>query len=306
MEPENESPEPAAHDDPDVAALLRFTPVVRRNRRRDGWPAEVQRGFIVKLVECGSASKAAYAVGRTLSGAYKVRTAGGGEEFAEAWDGAVDLFLDRNPRVPRTGRWRPSDGKAPPPGEAPEPEREPDEDALWQQFQDGILLIYLRKLGSERAARLDGRIVEADFTVRQLSWLEVALDLAGLGDRVVELLKGLNRGGRHAGEIAATPVSLLLDKLRRSYWERCEEPERPPAAPLGRHDDDIATGQPLECQHWPERDGNAFGPSSKHEEHLRRNAEAQRAWEEKAKADAEEWRRRESENGRATEEEGEP
>jgi hypothetical protein len=87
-------------------------------------------------------------------------------------------------------------------------------------------------------------------------------------------------------------MSLYLGQVRRAYWESCGEPERPPPAPLGNHDDQVATGRPMGPQHWPERDGDRFGDSQQREEHLRRNAEAQRAWEEKAKADAEAWRRR--------------
>ena len=282
-------------EDPEIQALLDFEPVHRRTRRRDGWPPEVQRGFIVALASCGNAGKAAHAVGRTMSGAYKVRTAGGGEGFGEAWDKAVDLFLERNPQMPRTGRWRASDGKAAPPA-ASAPQPEPDEEALWQALCDSIFMKYLLKVEAERSARLAGRIVEADLYVRQLTWLEVTLDLAGLGERAVEMFKALERGGRHAGQITATPVSLVLDQLRRSYWQRLDDPERPPLAPLGHHDDEVATGQPLECQHWPERDGDGFRPSARHEEHLRRNAEAQRAWEEKAKADAEAWAKRSTES----------
>src|SRR5688500_470963 len=69
----------------EIDALLGFTPVDRRTRRRDGWPADVQRGFVAALAECGNAGKAAHVVGRTMSGAYKVRTAGGAESFALAW-----------------------------------------------------------------------------------------------------------------------------------------------------------------------------------------------------------------------------
>lgn len=277
--------------------MLDFKPVPRRCSRRDGWSAEVQRGFIVALTELGNPAKAAHAVGRTMGGAYKVRTSGGAEGFAAAWDKAVDLYLDRNPKEPLTGRWRPSDAKAAPPpapGPEPEPEPEPDEDALWHALCDSIFMKYLLKLDAERDARLAGRIVEADLYVRQLTWLEVALDLGGQGPRAIELLNGLKRGERHAGEIVATPVSLVLDQLRRSYWARCDEPERPPLAPLGIHDEEAAAGQPLECRHWPERDGPGFGPSPQSEAHLRRNAEAQRAWEEKARKDAEAWAAREA------------
>jgi hypothetical protein len=60
--------------------------------------------------------------------------------------------------------------------------------------------------------------VEADFIVRQLTWLEVTLDLAGDVPAVVDLLAELKRGGLRLGRIVATPMSLFLDDLRRLYW----------------------------------------------------------------------------------------
>lgn len=273
--------------DPEIDALLDFEPVYRRIRRSDGWPADVQRRFIAALARSGSVEHAAFAVNRSDGGAWKLRGHGSGQSFAGAWDKAVELWHARNPKQSRRGgrargAWKPE----------PEPEPQLDEDAFWELFQESILMKYLQKLAAERGARLEGRIVEADFYVRQLTWLEVTLDLAELGDKAVELFKGLSRGERNLRDIAATPMSVVLDTLRRSYWRRHGEPERPPLPPLGHHDDACAVGEPLESQHWAERDGEGFGPSPQRDEHLSRNAEAQRAWESKAKADAEEWRKR--------------
>jgi len=273
--------------DPEIDALLDFEPVYRRIRRSDGWPPEIQRGFIAALARSGSVEHAAYAVHRSDGGAWKLRGHGSGQSFADAWDAAIDLWHARNPKQSRRGgrargAWKPE----------PEPEPEPDEDARWSEFQDGILLKYLEKLDGERVARLNGRIVEADFYVRQLTWLEVALDLAGRGDEMIEMLKGLARGERNVRHIVATPVSLLLDQLRRAYWAKREEPERPTLPPLGEQDAGAALGEPPESRYWPERDGQGLGPSSRHAAYVERNADAQRAWEEKAKADAEAWRQR--------------
>lgn len=81
----------AADPDPAIAALLGFAPVLRRNRRRDGWSEERQRAFVAALARCGSVGEAADSVGRTYAGARKVRSAGGSGEFAAAWDKALDL-----------------------------------------------------------------------------------------------------------------------------------------------------------------------------------------------------------------------
>ncbi|HMG47885.1 MAG TPA: hypothetical protein VK614_10545 [Allosphingosinicella sp.] len=147
----------------------------------------------------------------------------------------------------------------------------------------------MMKLSQERAARLAGRIVEADFYVRQLTWLEVALDLGGGGAKA---LKMLERGDHHAGQIVATPMSVLLGEVRRAVWAKMDEPDRPPRPSLGRHDDEISTGAPMECQYDPARDGDRAGWPQRGGEREAIAAEAQRAWEEKAKADAAAWRTR--------------
>src|SRR5688572_24079157 len=92
------------HPDPEVEALLQFEPVVRRCVRHDGWLPERQREFIVALTVLGNPEQAAIAVGGRMSGAYKLRTAEGGEGFAAAWDGALALHLRRHPRPEPKGR----------------------------------------------------------------------------------------------------------------------------------------------------------------------------------------------------------
>ncbi|MGQ0588597.1 MAG: hypothetical protein ACT4N8_03560 [Sphingosinicella sp.] len=289
-EPTPESPDPPPPDpaalaegDPEIAALLGFEPVVRKCKRRDGWTVERQRGFIAALARIGNVDFAAHEVGRTSAGAWKLRSDAGGTSFAAAWDGAIDLFHARNPGTSRRGGRARGAWASPPP---PPPPEEPDEDARWQELCDGILTKYLLKLEAEREARLAGRIVEADYYVRQLTWLEVALDLGGLGEHAVAMLMGLKRGERHAGQIAATPVSLLLDQLRRAYWEEEGGPERPPPPALGPHADaDASPGEPLECQ-WTGY-GEADREARQRKEAIQ--AEAQRLWEEKAKTDAAAW-----------------
>ncbi|HEX9946897.1 MAG TPA: hypothetical protein VGA98_05085 [Allosphingosinicella sp.] len=284
------------HADPEVEALLHFPPVVRKCVRHDGWLHERQVEFIIALTILGHAEQAAQAAGGTLSGAYKLRTANGGEGFAAAWDSALALHLRRNPRPDPKGR--PSRGEiesgtgrkawpAPPPPPVPEPEEEAREQ---EEMLDNILVTYLMKVSAEREARLSGRIVEADLYVRQLSWFEVVIDLAGRGP---ELLMRLRRGDLHPGKIVATPMSLLLARARRKIWELHGEPERPPEPQLGRHDDEIATGPPLESQRTdPHLSDSEWRRRQAEKQALA--AEAQRAWEEKARAESEEWRKRES------------
>jgi hypothetical protein len=249
------------------------------------------------LARYGSPWQAAIQVERTESGAYKVRTSAGGESFAAAWDAALALYHRRNPRPlpkgrPSRGEILSGAGRTPWPAASaspPPPDPEAQERAKEEAF-DGLLEKYILKLDAERQARLGGRPVEADFYVRQLSWFEVALDLGGRGADLLELLK---RGHLHPGRIVATPLSLLLDQARRLYWREQGGPDRPPPPDLGRHDDEVATGPPLECQRMEPGISDSEW-RRRQEEKQALAAEAQRAWEEKAKTEAEAWAKREA------------
>jgi len=294
---------PQAASDPEVEALLQFEPVVRKCVRHDGWLPERQREFIVALTVLGSAEQAAIAVGGTMSGAYKLRTADGGEGFAAAWDSALALHLRRHPRPepkgrPSRGELKSGVGRRPWPAAAATPPEGWVDPAKYyltpSEFGQGILKRYWLKLGQERQARLEGRIVEADYYVRQLTWLEIALDLGG---NAIELLTELKRGGREINNIIATPMSALLEAVRRNRWKEQGEPDRPPSAPLGDHDDAVATGERSHREYRWERDGPEKDWKLGEDEKAALRAEAQRAWEEKARSDSKEWAKRESRGG---------
>jgi hypothetical protein len=286
------------HPDPEVEALLHFEPVVRKCVRHDGWLHERQIEFIIALTVLGHAEQAAHAVGGTMSGAYKLRTANGGQGFAESWDQALALHLRRNPRPDPKGR--PSRGElqsgagrkawpgggAPAAGEPVDPEQQArDADRFW----DDILKLYRIKLTMERQCRLEGRIVEADYYVRQSSWLEVVLDLGGRALKALEALRS-GEGGLFA--VAATPLSEYLGQVRRGIWLEKGEADRPPPSPFVRRDGRFATDP--RPSYRPERDGDEREWLRRQDEQARLAAEAQRAWEEKARADSEDWARREA------------
>ncbi len=267
--------------DPEIAALLGFSPVLRKCKRVDGWTPDRQRTFIAALARLGDVDRAAQSLGRTASGAFKVRTSAGGDGFADAWDAALTLFHARNPGLSRRG------GRARPPWIPPEPD--PEEDEPFELAMDDVLKSildrYRKKLQQERECRLAGRIVEADYYVRQLTFIEIALDLGVAADALHDLFRS---GEVDLFHTIGTPMSILLDRLRRDYWREKGEPDRIPAALLGEHDDQIATG-PRSSHYRADKDGP-------YDEWLARNAaldalqaEAQRLWEEKAKADAEAW-----------------
>jgi len=281
MEPESPGP---LDPDPEIAALLEFEPVVHRMPRADGWTPERQRGFIAGLAETGCQEQAAHAVGMTARGAYSLRKQIGAEGFKAAWAEAVALHKMRLTRRTR----RPCAA-----GETGAEQLYYDPDAIpfveVDELLAGILDRYRRKLQQERECRLAGRIVEADYYVRQLTFIEIGLDLAGNAHALYDFFGG---NELDVFRTAGTPMSVLLDRLRRDYWREKGEPDRMPPALLGKHDDRRAAAHRGGHYHDPAEDGD-------YDEWIARTArieaiqaEAQRLWEEKAAADAAEWAER--------------
>lgn len=258
-----------------------FTPVPRKCRRRDGWTAERQQGFIAALRQLGDPEKAAQTQGLTGNGAYQLRKAAGAESFAAAWDAAVDQAGRR-----RGGR----------PTGADPPEANDDDGARASAvLLDQLIAKYGLKLGQERRARLEGRIVEADFYCRQLSCLEVMLCLADGG---LELLQSLRAGHYGVLDIAATALSNHLEQVRRSIWREKGEADRPPPTMVARlegargeigiaHDDAIRGGSEKHMQ----------SQIAAKEARARIMAEVQAEWEERARTDAAAWAAREAKIG---------
>lgn len=271
-----------AAGDPEIAALLSFTPVPRKIVRPDGWDAARQRGFIAWVAAGGNAIAAATAVGRSLSGARQIRREDALGEFTAAWTGAVALYDSRHtPAGPPRPQAPPPQDHAPRPAPASEAAPDEMEEAEQQELLDEIFRRYAVKLEAERASRLEGRIVEADFYARQLSFIELVLDIGG---RAQELLHFLSWDGLHLLQVSATPGSVLLEKARRAFWLEKGEADRPPPAPLGRHNERFATG---EDDYDPVRDGTRKEWELRQKEKHRLAAEAQAEWEARARAEAE-------------------
>jgi hypothetical protein len=301
MDQEPESPFDLPADDPELAALLRFEPVPRKQSRAGGWwSPENQRLFIRVLAETGDYRLAAEAVGLSANSAYQLRKEAGSDDFRRAWEEAVALHRRRHRPAAfasnrharraqdaraRRGAWS---------GQADEPELE---EAEREKLLDEIMKRYIVKLKAERRARLEGRIVEADDYVRQLTCIELILDIGG---RTQLLLDNLRLGDLHLLKVSATPGSALLEKARRAVWLEKEELDRPPPAPLGRHNGLFATGRD---DYDPARDGDRKDWERKQAERRRLAAEAQREWEERAKGEAE---ARASRQGDAGPAEGDP
>ena len=292
--------------------LLEFTPAPRQNKRQDGWTPTLQRFFIAKLAETASPTLAAEALGKNRYGAKKVYKTAGADSFRAAWDRAVAIGEGRiaaeivaanaelaglKPPARDLRRKTPT----PPFGEEDCEDAWDDSDSV--DLGDGLVMPrlmeelfgkYLLKVQAERNARMEGRIAEADFCLRQLSFFEVAIDI-GDDDGLYAALQSLRRDGVAHGDIAETDASRFLGCIRRAVWEDEEgEPERPalPAPHLLKDEGTFRTeplhhngpyNHPAEgygAEQWAELD---LGQRKQaYEEQFARAAEQQIRWERRA------------------------
>jgi hypothetical protein len=146
------------------------------------------------------------------------------------------------------------------------------------------------KLRQERRARLAGRVAEADLYVRQLTWLEVVVDV-GTGDGM-RVFQDLRLGGYDLVHIAETPMSRLLGRVRRAHWAEAGEPDRPepPAEDYLEHHHGFSTEPPEATRGGVEL--SYAEQQQRYEERHAREADALLAWEEQAREQAAQWRER--------------
>jgi hypothetical protein len=78
---------------PRPPALTDFAPVPRQFDRADTWTPEVQRAFIEWLADLGSVTEACRMVGRSTTGAYRLKRHPEAGEFAAAWAAALAIAV---------------------------------------------------------------------------------------------------------------------------------------------------------------------------------------------------------------------
>ena len=303
--------------DPEIAPLLNFEPVVRKVKRPDGWTPELQRELIARIASTGTLQSAVWQMGKHATGAEALYKVPGAASFRASWDAAVIMGrrrngLDSNPPYagPVPGIQRRALARALP----AEPEQlndnglPVDEEQMWDLVHN-LGARFSRKVVAEREARLAGEIVAADFYLRQITFLEVMLDLTAkrLGWDAAEMLRELRCGEHHVTNIVSTPLADWLDRARRIWWSQEGEPDRPPHPDvrfLQRH----STGDG-ECSTYV--DQHAYGALTtpargytkeqwaemSHEEQrlararqYERDAAEQMEWEARARAQSEAWR----------------
>jgi hypothetical protein len=294
----------------DLGDLLDFEPVPRRVARADGWTPEIQRAYVAALAVTGSERRACAVVERAAYGITQLRKAKGNESFLAACDKATEIWHERE-RVRRSdnllaaargeaartrGRprlaWSAAQTRGGPPTPT-SPEAPPDparEEERRREFLGRMLRLYNIKLKQEREARLAGEISAADFYARQVTFLEAWADLVGTD--LFRLMTEWREGEFGLLDIAQTPMSRLLDDVRREHFARCGEPGRPPPpAPDLLVDHGRFSTEPLEyCTSDSDRTMNE--QLQDFADRHRRDAEAQVEWEAKARRDYE--RRRDS------------
>ena len=217
----------------DFGDLLDFEPVPRKIRRVDGWTADRQRAFIAASPVTGSPRQAARAVGKAQWGVDRLRKAKGAEGFSAAWDRAMAMAAGERPPPPRR-RHRRGDrggrgGAWPRRRRRRTPGRGGARPGRTRRFWSIVEILFgkylLQARGQERRARLEGRIAEADFYVRQITCLEVSLDMVS-GDGM-KIMREFRCGGHDLLHIAETEMSRLLDDCPPPALGAGGDPPRP-------------------------------------------------------------------------------
>ncbi len=280
--------------------LLDFEPVPRKPRT-DGWTPGRQRAFIAGVALSGSRKAAAEAVGMSESGVTHLLNSEGSEGFRRALEAAQRVALEEGRfRVAQSelrggepaGQMRregSGGGCSAEPEQTPEQAKAKEVEAV-EDFLKVILRKYVLKAGQERDRRLEGKIVEADWYLRQLTWLEVAIDVGAQGDGFA-VLERLRRGDIPIGDVVETPMSRLLGEARRTVWAARGEPERPEHPPrryLVQHD-----GFCTEPGESAPRDGLSVDETwRRFDEQHAADARAQIEWEARAAEQSAAWRAR--------------
>ena len=245
--------------DPEIAPLLTFTPVTRQINRPNGWTPELQRELIARIAATGTLQQAVWQMGKHSTGAEGLYKKADAVSFRASWDAAIIIGRRRNGldsappfagAVPGITR-RAGRGRQPEPEPAPE---EVSEERKWELIHS-IGLKFMRKVAAEREARRNGEIVAADFYLRQITFLEVMLEMTSkaFGWDVQAVLTNLRRGDHHITAIVNTELSDWMDRSRRAWWAQEGEPERPAFPDVRflkpRRDQDGAYGTAIDQGH---------------------------------------------------------
>lgn len=97
-----------------------------------------------------------------------------------------------------------------------------------ERSRQKTLDLYRTKVQLERRARLEGRVVEADLTLRQLTHLELVLVTGVETTDLIDYATGHYEAEHPDHERFADPISDTLAAAREEIWAKLGDPPRPP------------------------------------------------------------------------------
>lgn len=105
------------------------------------------------------------------------------------------------------------------------------DDALTEE----LLRRYKAKIREERRYRLDGDVIAADYTLRQLAHIEMFIVTQGATGKLSDMIAAHHeKNGRYSPDLYAPGISDELAGIRAEVWAQLGDPPRPPI-PLPRH-----------------------------------------------------------------------
>lgn len=135
---------------------------------------------------------------------------------------------------------------------------------------------YEAKVKTERRHRLAGEVIAADYTLRQLTHIELVLSMGGRSAEMLDMWStadGQEPTACHDESLFADPISKLLDELRAKVWARQDGNLERPALPHHHRTLPPGTDQwPCEGDTHEERKSARFVAQA-------RIAQAQAEWE---------------------------
>lgn len=120
------------------------------------------------------------------------------------------------------------------------------------EFLSELLTRYARKVEAERKARLAGDLVTADFTLRQLTWLELAMEGCGMAEALIACWADPGT------LLLAPPTDFVreLDAIKAEVWAKAGDPPRPrPYLDAQLHRDVSVMGGPTLTERGEAQDG---------------------------------------------------
>lgn len=168
--------------------------------------------------------------------------------------------------------------------EAAAAKAEAEREAFPPKWLTDLFKRYQAKVVNERRHRLAGEVIAADYTLRQLTHIELVLSMGGRSAEMLDMWStadGQQPTACHDESLFADPISQILDDIRAKVWAREDGGLERPALPHHHRKLPPSHSQwPREGDTYSERKAARFAAQA-------RIAQAQAEWE--AAWDEESW-----------------